>query len=219
MGFFTNLFTRSGVAEPKAADDLAFETTLRHSIAAMHEELARVLRAAAEAMSHHNRLEADDARARRQISDCLDRARAALESGDEALARRALLRKRDLDAQIDAIRPVIHDARSTRDRLKQQVDTMRSRLAEAERNAATLIARRNAARAQQKVALALAGIAESDNAFAALRDFQAAIAASTSVAAPPDERDTPAPGARPDADADVDDALAALKAERIKRQN
>ena len=74
-----------------------------------------------------------------------------------------------MQASIDA-------ARETSDRLKQQVADLKRKIEEGERNANTMIARKNAARAQKKVAEALAGVGEADNAFAALQSFEESVA-------------------------------------------
>ena len=55
------------------------------------------------------------------------------------------------------------------------MDRLKRRIAEAERNAGTLIARRNAARARKKIAQTLSGVGET-NAFAALESLEARVA-------------------------------------------
>ena len=67
-------------------------------------------------------------------------------------------------------------ARNASEQLKVKVQELKRRIDEAERTATTLVARRNAAVAQRKVAEALSGVAESDNAFAALKNFEEGVA-------------------------------------------
>jgi phage shock protein A len=52
------------------------------------------------------------------------------------------------------------------------VGELKRKIDEAERTATTLVARKNAAQAQRKVAEALAGVGNADNAFAALNRFE-----------------------------------------------
>ena len=56
------------------------------------------------------------------------------------------------------------------------VKELKRKIEEAQRNANTLIARKNAAKAQKKVAEALAGVGEAENAFAALKIFEESVA-------------------------------------------
>jgi phage shock protein A len=70
----------------------------------------------------------------------------------------------------------VEAARNASEQLKAKVAELKRRIDEAERTATTLVARRNAAMAQRKVAEALSGVAESDNAFAALKNFEEGVA-------------------------------------------
>ncbi len=66
----------------------------------------------------------------------------------------------------------VDQAQKASDTLKQQVGELKRKIDEAERTATTLVARKNAAQAQRKVAEALAGVGSADNAFAALNRFE-----------------------------------------------
>src|SRR5579883_2413591 len=59
---------------------------------------------------------------------------------------------------------------------KSQVAELKRKIDEGERTATTLVARKNAATAQRKVAEALAGVGNADNAFAALGSFEEKVA-------------------------------------------
>ena len=63
-------------------------------------------------------------------------------------------------------------AQQTSEKLKSQVGELKSKIDEGERTATTLVARKNAAMAQRKVAEAMAGVGNADNAFAALNRFE-----------------------------------------------
>lgn len=183
MGFFSELFGRGGrVARGKlnekmdAVEDANFESTVKQTVRDMKADLAKTINASAMAMSNHNRLEAEYMKYVRQAEDWLGRANQALDAGNEELARKALVKKNEADQQVASMRSGVEAARGASEKLKQQVADLKRRIDEAERTATTLVARKNAALAQRKVAEALSGVAEADNAFAALKGFEESVA-------------------------------------------
>ena len=70
----------------------------------------------------------------------------------------------------------IQQAQQASDNLKSQVGDLKRKIDEGERTATTLVARKNAAQAQRKVAEAMAGVAKTDNAFAQLSRFEDSVA-------------------------------------------
>jgi len=226
MGFFSNLFNRGGrVARGQAnkamtsIEDSTFESTVKQTIRDMKTELNKTVRASAEAMSNYNRLEAEYAKSQRQADEWKDRAKKALDAGNEDLAKKALAKKAECDRQVQSMQQSVDTARQTSEKLKQQVSALRGKINEAERNASTLIARKNAARAQKKVAEALAGVGEADNAFAALNEFEdsvtkeeASAAAFEEMAATGTDDELEKEFAALDSSS-VDDELAKLRAE------
>jgi phage shock protein A len=70
----------------------------------------------------------------------------------------------------------IESARTASESLKAQVSELKHKIEEGERTATTLVARKNAATAQQKVSEALAGVGKADNAFATLSTFEKSVA-------------------------------------------
>jgi phage shock protein A len=183
MGFFSQLFGRSGrVARGKlnekmdAVEDANFESTVKQTVRDMKTDLAKTINASAMAMSNHNRLEAEFMKYVRQADDWLGRANQALDAGNEELARKALVKKNEADQQVASMRPGVEAARNASESLKQKVGDLKRRIDEAERTATTLVARKNAALAQRKVAEALSGVAQADNAFAALKGFEESVA-------------------------------------------
>lgn len=183
MGFFSELFGRSGrVARGKlnekmdAVEDATFESTVKQTVRDMRSDLAKTINASAMAMSNHNRLEAEYMKYVRQADEWLGRANQALDAGNEDLARKALVKKNEADQQVASMRTGVEAARNASESLKQKVGDLKRRIDEAERTATTLVARKNAALAQRKVAEALSGVAQSDNAFAALKGFEESVA-------------------------------------------
>jgi len=228
MGFFRDLFGRAGrVVRGQAnqgmdvVEDATFEATLKQTVRDMKTELNKVVKASAEAMSHHNRLEAEFRKWEQSSADWKDKAKLALDKSNEDLAKKALAKKAESDQQLDTLRPGVEDARTASAALKDKVSDLKRRISEAERNAGTLIARRNAAKASKKVSQALAGVGDSSNAFAALNNFEESVKREEAQAKAFDSLST-------DGDeelesefdeletSNVDDDLAALKAEMGK---
>ena len=183
MGFFSDLFSRGGrVARGQVnksmdnVEDATFESTVKQTVRDMRTELAKTINASAMAMSNHNRLEAEYQKYLRQSEEWFGRANQALDAGNEELARKALAKKTECDEQVRGMQAGVEAARNASESLKTKVAELKRRIDEAERTATTLVARRNAAVAQRKVAEALSGVAESDNAFAALKNFEEGVA-------------------------------------------
>ena len=126
-------------------------------------------------MANHNRLEAEYSKYQQQSQEWVARANQALDAGNEELAKKALAKKAEADQQVNSMKTGVEAARGASESLKQRVNDLKKRIDEAERTSTTLVARRNAALAQRKVAEALSGAAEADNAFAALKSFEESV--------------------------------------------
>ncbi len=183
MSFINDIFGRAGrVARGQAnqgmsaVESATFEATVKQTVLDMRNELNNAVRASAMAMSNHNRLEAEYQKYVRQSQEWKDRAHTALDAGNEDLAKKALTRKGESDKQLNSMQASVESARQASDTLKQQVVELKRKIDEAERTATTLVARKNAAQAQRKVAEALAGVGSADNAFAALGTFEESVA-------------------------------------------
>jgi phage shock protein A len=199
-------------------EDATFETTLKQTIRDMETELNQVIKASAEAMSNHNRLVAEYEKNQESALDWKQKAVKALEAGNEPLAKKALAKKGECDRLAKSMERSVADAAEVRTKLKTQVDMLRNKIAEAKRTSATLIARKNAASAQKKVAKALAGISEGDNAFQSLQRFEETVAREEAIAKAYDDmadtEDAELKKAFEELDmSDVDAELEALKAE------
>ena len=69
----------------------------------------------------------------------------------------------------------VEQAQQTSEKLKQQVGELKRKIDEGERTATTLVARKNAATAQRKVAEAMSGVGSADNAFPQLNRFERSV--------------------------------------------
>ncbi len=228
MGFFNDIFSRgSRVAKGvvhggmDSLEDATFEQTVKQAVRDLKEELNKVVKAGAEAMSNTNRLEAEYQKYSNMSDDWKKKAMAALEAGNEELAKKALAKKAEADTEMGKLEGSLTQARAASESLKKKIGDLKRKIHEAERNAGTLIARRNAARAQKKISQAMAGAAESDNAFAAIQSFEekvnreeAAAKAYEDLAVDPDTELAKEFEALNTAS--VDDDLAKLKAEMNK---
>src|SRR3954449_5773610 len=227
MAFLSELFGRVGrVARGQAnsgvdsLEDATFEATVKQTVADMRTELNKVVQDSASAMSNYNRLDAEYQKYVRQAQEWKDRAGVALDAGNEDLAKKALAKKSECDRQVNSMQTAVTSAQQTSEKLKQQVMELKRKIEEGERTATTLVARKNAAMAQRKVAEAMSGVGSADNAFSQLNRFEESVAKEEATAKAFDqlasagkdddlEKEFAALGGH-----SVDDELAALKLER-----
>lgn len=155
----------------KSADE-SFISTVDSGIEQLRGELDRVARAAADAMSHHHRLEAEFDKLTRQVAEWQQRARQAVSEGREDAARQALVRGKQSEQDAEALRGSVESSRATVDQLKRQVVTLRQQIQDAERHARTLVARKSAAAAQERISDAMAGLSPRDDAFRAISEYE-----------------------------------------------
>ena len=212
MGIFSRLLrigkgkVNDGV---EALEDANFETTLRQTIRDMEKDLDKLVRASAEALSHHNRLEAEYKKFQTQSSEWEEKATKALGAGKEDLARKCLAKKQENDAKVAEMQTSVESSRTAKERLLEQRTQLKERIEKAKRDASTLIARKNAANAQKKVSAALAGAGDQSNAFATLERFSANVEKDEAQAAAYDDL------ANAGQDSDLDKELAELEATRL----
>src|SRR5882672_9268240 len=162
MAFLSDIFGRVGrVARGQAnagvdtLEDATFEATVRQTVADMKTELNNVVRASASAMSNYNTLDAEYQKFVRQSQEWKDRAGVALDAGNEDLAKKALAKKAECDQQVISMQTAVQNAQATSEKLKQTVMELKRKIDDGERTANTLVARKNAASAQRKVAEAM----------------------------------------------------------------
>lgn len=178
MGILGRLFRVSKGKLNEGVDkleDTTFESTLRQSIRDMEDELHRVIRSSAEAMSNCNRLEAEYNKFLEQSKDWEEKAKKALLAGNEDLAKKALVKKNECDQQAASLKEAVDQGAVARDKLKNQVDQLRRKIDESKRKASTLIARKNAANAQKKMAQVMTGLGTDSNAFTSISRFEEAV--------------------------------------------
>ncbi|MBX3466390.1 MAG: PspA/IM30 family protein [Planctomycetes bacterium] len=232
MGVF-DWFSRGGrVARGKAnavmdsIEDATFETTLKQTIADMKGDLRKLVNASADAMANGTRLQRQYDKLIGQSDEWKGKAKAALQGGREDLAKRALAKRAEFDRDAATLKPQVEAAHKSSETIKERIEQLKARITEAERTSSTLVARKNAAVAQQKVAAAIADLGDQDNAFSTLKRFEETVEKQEAAALAFDELAGATSGSK-DRDLDkeiallglgssssgVDDDLAALKAE------
>ena len=231
MAFLSDIFGRVGrVARGQAnagvdaLEDATFEATVKQTIIDMKNELNKVVVASASAMSNYNRLDAEYQKYLRQSEEWKSRAGTALDAGNEDLAKKALAKKAECDRQVASMQTAVNSAQETSEKLKNQVGELKRKIEEGERTAQTLVARKNAAAAQRKVAEAMSGVGSADNAFAQLNRFEQTVSKEEATAKAFDQ--LASAGKDDDLEAqfaalgtgNVDSELEALKAERAGKK-
>ncbi len=186
-----------------AAEEATFETTLKQSIRDMKTDCNRVIKASADAMSNSNRLEADYNKHVAQAEDWKKKAQKALAAGNEELAKKALVKKAECDQQAASLKASVEQGAIARDKLKSQVEKLKRQIQDSERKSSTLIARKNAASAQKKMAQVVSGISTDDNAFASLSRFEENVQKEEAAAKAYEDMST-------DGDSDLEAEFAAL---------
>lgn len=121
------------------------ERMLKQVIREMEESISEVTRQTAKAMANEKTLSRELERNRQQVEQWQGRAKAAVESDDDELARKALSRKNEYAKVVTALEDQIESAHGASVTLKHQLDAMKAKLAEGKRNLATLSARKRAA--------------------------------------------------------------------------
>lgn len=125
------------------------QATIKQIIREMEEGVAGAKRSAATAIAAEKRLKHELDENRRQSAFWKNKATQALEADREDLARRALLRKRELDDLVAGLEQQHKSAQDTTENLKTTLRALEARLSEARRKEQHLHARRAALAAQK----------------------------------------------------------------------
>lgn len=226
MGIF-DWFGRGGrVARGKANDamdafeEANFETTIKQTIRDMKTELRQLVTHSADAVANSTRLKREHEKLLGESKDWKDKAKKALQGGREDLAKKALSKSKEFGDQAGSLAPQVEMADKTAASIKAKIQRLKDRIDEAERSSNTLIARKNAAAAQKKVAAALADIGDGEDAFSTLKRLESSVEKDEATAAAFDQLAMGEGGADLEneiamlgMDESADDDLAALKAE------
>lgn len=144
------------------------EQMLRQAVREMEESIAEMTQQTAKTMANEKTLTRELDRNRQQVEQWQGRAMAAVEAGDDELAKKALSRKNEHQKLVAALEDQLETAREASGTMKRQLDGMKAKLAEGKRNLATLSARKRAADFRKKMETQATGtsVEVDDNAFA-----------------------------------------------------
>ncbi len=129
------------------------ERMIKQLIREMEENINSAREGAIDAVASEKQLAKELENQRRQAGECQDHARRALEAGNEALAREALLRKKGHDGIVASLQSSWESARGTSERLKSQLRALEAKLEEARLKKGSLVARQRASQALEQMDL------------------------------------------------------------------
>ena len=127
------------------------ERMIKQLIREMEENINSAREGVVDALASEKQLAKELDSQRRQAEEWHSRARRALEAGNEALAREALLRKKEHDGIVANLETSWESARRTGDRLKTQLRALEAKLEEARLKKGSLVARQRAAQAREQM--------------------------------------------------------------------
>lgn len=127
------------------------ERMIKQLIREMEENINSAREGVVDALASEKQLAKELDSQCRQAEEWHGRARRALEAGNEALAREALLRKKEHDGIVANLEISWESARRTGDRLKAQLRALEAKLEEARLKKGSLVARQRAAQAREQM--------------------------------------------------------------------
>jgi phage shock protein A len=152
----TNIFKRISDVLTANLNDLVDrvedpERMIKQLIREMEENVNSAREGVIDALASEKQLAKELDSQRRQADDWYNRARRALETGNETLAREALLRKKEHDGIVANLQASWESSRRTSERLKAQLRALETKLEEARLKKSSLVARQRAAQAREQM--------------------------------------------------------------------
>lgn len=183
----------------------------------MEEEHDKAKEQVAEAIAQEKKMERDLLAARALVEQWHVKAATALRAGDEALAREALARKLAHQKRADALQKALEEQTEAVTRLKEQLHALQAKIEDAKRQKDVLLARQKRVEAEQQIRQTMSTLAYAEDAFRAfdrikdkIEDQELVLEALREMEA---EVSTQARFAELEADQELEQELAALKAE------
>lgn len=127
------------------------EKILEQTVQDMQDDLIKLRQAVAQAIATQKRTERQCSQAQTNAEEWYRRAQLALQKGDEALAREALSRRKALQDTANALQAQIDQQGGVVTKLKENMRTLESKLAEAKTKKDMYIARARSAQASQRL--------------------------------------------------------------------
>jgi phage shock protein A len=146
------------------------EKMVKLMVQEMQEAVMKATSSLAQAKANRNRLENKYKMFQTKSEDWQNKAKAALQAGNENLAREALAKKASMDQQAAQFKTMFEQADATASKMEEQVGQLKIKLEEARTKEQTLIARSRHAEAQADIAKKVGGM--SNNSFAKFDKFE-----------------------------------------------
>lgn len=127
------------------------ERMIKQLIREMEENVNSAREGVIDALASEKQLARELDSQRRQSDEWYNRARRAMENGNETLAREALLRKKEHDDLAGNLQGSWQSAKRTSERLKAQLRALEGKLEEARLKKSSLVARQRAAQAREQM--------------------------------------------------------------------
>jgi phage shock protein A len=127
------------------------EKMIKQIIREMEENIERAKDGVVEAVASEKLLRRDVEKHQKDAAEWHGKARNALQSGNEELARQALIRKNEHEKILASLNPALESAVSTSASLKSQLKALEAKLDEAKRKRSSLVARQRAAEARESM--------------------------------------------------------------------
>ena len=177
MSIFTRLgdLLRANINDliDKAEDP---EKMVKQIIQDMDRELVKSTQMLGKAMASERQLEKQMNDAKAKSADWENKAKLALQAGDQELAKKAVEEKLKVDEKVTQFTQMYESVHAQTEQIKAQVEELKSKLEEAKNRQAMLIARSQMADTQKDLAQSLGGMNTSENAFAKMDKMEERIA-------------------------------------------
>ncbi|MDQ1266940.1 MAG: phage shock protein [Bacteroidota bacterium] len=134
------------------------EKMLKQMVIEMEESINKATLGVSNAIANEKSLERKIEKSRRELSEWEERAMQALSAGREDLAKAALEKKAISERNVADLEPIYNQAKAASQKMRAQLDTLKSKLEEARSRQSTLIARSQAAKAQKQIAQTFSGV-------------------------------------------------------------
>jgi len=144
---------------------------IKQMVIDMQQAIAKSTSSLATAMAQEKKMEREYKKHAKAAQDWENKAAAALNAGNEDLARKALAQKAQADTQAAQYKQMYESAAAQCSKMKEQVDTLKQKLNEARMKESTLIARSDMAKTQKQLAKETGGF-DANSRFAKFDKFE-----------------------------------------------
>jgi len=191
------------------------EKILEQTVMDMQDDLVQLRQAVAQAIATQKRTERQAHQAQSTAEEWYRRAQVALQQGNETLAREALARRKSYQDTATAMSAQVEQQSTVVARLKKDMQTLESKIAEARTKKDMYIARARSAQATQRLNEMLGGVNTSSSlsAFERMEEKVLQLEAQSEAIAELGTDDLQKQFAALEASSDIDTELAAMKAQ------